>query len=157
MSIRIYVSHTDPVHGLLAARRIMELGGYPFVPQLNKLITGRSDDEWTRYYKMWALQCEVMLLTESYRPHEAEFARENKIPTVSNVQDAMMIKLPPFAELGRKFGEQVAEGIVSEAWRNLSITEANKQFDDVSGLGAHADPLHVARLALFAWDRQKHG
>jgi hypothetical protein len=135
----------------------MEVGGYPFVPQLNKLIPGRSDEEWVKYYQIWALQSEVMLLTESYRPHEAAFARENKIPTATSVQEAMTIKLPPFAELGRKFGEEVAAGFEGEGWRQQSVEEVNKIFDDMVGTGAHKVPLLVARLSLQVWDRQKRG
>ncbi len=52
MSMFVYISHKDPVEAIIAAKALMASGHYPFIPQLNKLVVGRSDKEWQNYFKV---------------------------------------------------------------------------------------------------------
>jgi hypothetical protein len=156
MSIFVYISHSDPVHALIAAQELMTVNAFPFVPSLNKLVVGRSDEEWVKYYRNWMLKCDVVLATKSHRKHEIDFARENHIPIAYTTQEATAVSLPPYAELGRKFGEAVASNLpCNEDWRRQPAEYVLKVFQDSCGLGRR--PLDVAVLALQAWDRETHG
>ena len=156
MSIFVYISHQDPIHALVACQELMTQNAYPFVPQLNKLVVGRTDEEWIRYYQMWMLKCDVVLATKSQRAHELAFARENKKPIAFSVAEAVAVQLPPFAELGRQFGEACAELLPKdEGWRRDTKEDALHQFGNIVGLGR--DPLYIGIEALKAWDRKTHG
>ena len=152
----IYISHRDPVEAIVAARDLMKFGHYPFIPQLNKLVAGKTDDEWQRYFKMWMFRCDCLFACVSARTHEIMWAKENKIPVCADYTHVNTLKLPPYGELGRKFGEEVATKLpLNEAWRTLQAEEVKRQFEDKCGLGA--DPVTVGRFALQAWDRKTHG
>lgn len=158
MSIFVYISHSDPVHAIVAAQELMAQNAFPFVPQLNKLVVGRSDEEWIRYYRNWILKCDVMLATKSQRKHEMDYARENHVPIAFSVAEAVGVKLPPYAELGRKFGEAVAANLpANESWRTMSHEEVNKQFEKYCGLGNAQNVVEISVTALQVWDRANHG
>lgn len=156
MSLFVYVSHRDTVEALVAAKELITCGHFPFIPQLNRLIAGRSNEEWENYFKMWLFRCDCILLTESSRRHEEAWAMENKLPICKSVKDVNNIKLPPFGELGRKFGERVASILApNEEWRTGSIEDEEQRFKMVAGVGA--DPILVAARALMLWDRRTNG
>lgn len=156
MGYFIYVSHRDTVEALVTAKELMIQGHFPFVPQLNRLIQGRQDAEWENYFKMWLFRCDAIYLTPSFRPHEKLWAMENKIPIVNGMREVLSIKLPPFGELGRKFGERVAEHLdPEENWRKKDKKDVLKDFENAIGIGH--DPLHIGALALVAWDRKVNG
>jgi hypothetical protein len=156
MSIFVYISHTDPVHALVAAQELMTVNAMPFVPSLNKLVVGRSDEEWVKYCRNWMYKCDVLLATKSHRKHEIDFARENHIPIAFSVAEATAVKLPPFAELGRRFGEVLSSNLpATENWRTKSVEEVQKEFYDVAGVGS--SPVEVSVLALRLWDRRTNG
>lgn len=159
MSMFIYISHKKPIEALIAAEALMDKGYFPFIPQLNKLLPGRSDKQWEDYFKMWLFKCDIYLCN-SYRPHELAWATENHIQYARNILDVERIKLPPFGELGRKFGEEVAFSLdPKESWRTKSRDEVLKEFENTCGniVAGSNDPMTVARLALQAWDREHHG
>lgn len=154
--IFVYISHSDPVHALIAAQELMIVNALPFVPSLNKLVVGRSDEEWVKYYRNWMLKCDVVLATKSHRKHELDFAKENHIPVAFSTQEATAVQLPPFAELGRRFGEAVAANLPKdEEWRRLPAEDATKALQNSCGLGRKT--MDVAVLALQAWDRETNG
>jgi hypothetical protein len=158
MSIFVYVSHTDPVHALVAAQELMIVNAFPFVPSLNKLVVGRSDEDWIKYYRNWMYKCDVVLATKSHRKHEIDFARENHIPIAFSVAEATAVKLPQFAELGRKFGEVLASNLPSnEDWRRQSKDDVVKEFETLAGLGSGRTIVDYGVAALKAWDRQTNG
>jgi hypothetical protein len=152
----VYVSHRDVVEALTVSKELVASGHYPFVPQLNRLVAGRSDKEWENYFKMWLFRCDCIYLTPSYREHELAWASENSIPRVFSMRELERLTLPPFGELGRKFGEKCAEKLPSdESWRKLDKAEARKHFEGFVGLGR--DPVEIGSLCLCMWDRQAHG
>jgi len=154
MSYFVYVSHKRPVEAFEIAEQLMKSGHYPFVPQLNKLIAGRKDAEWENYFKMWLLRCDFIFLTSSFREHERDWAIDNKISIVNTMSDLSFLKLPPFRELGREFGVEIAELLPEdEEWRKMSKDEAHKCLTNVAGVGAN--PLTVGLVALKAWDMQR--
>jgi hypothetical protein len=154
MGYFVYVSHKRPVDAFVAAEKLMNHGHFPFVPQLNKLVAGRKDPEWENYFKMWLFRCDCILLTERFREHERDWAVSNKIPVVTSVVGVNDIRLPPFAELGREFGMEVASLLPkSEEWRKRSREDLSKEFQDAAGLGR--DPVEFSVLALKAWDMKK--
>jgi hypothetical protein len=137
---------------------LMTVNAFPFVPSLNKLVVGRSDEEWVKYYRNWMLKCDVVLATKSHRKHEIDYARENHVPIAYTTQEAIAVQLQPFAELGRKFGEHVAANLPkNEEWRTKSIDEVNKEFELVCGLGNSQRVVGISALALQVWDRATHG
>jgi hypothetical protein len=153
MGYFVYVSHRDTVKALTVSKELMIHGHFPFVPQLNRLISGRTDAEWENYFKMWLFRCDAIFLTPSYREHEKVWAKENNVPVFSSLKELHAFKFPPFSELGRKFGEKVATKLdVNEFWRKCSKEEVVKNFEHVAGLGS--DPIKVAALALMVWDRK---
>jgi len=156
MSYFVYISHRDPVEAILAARHLMQSGYFPFVPSLNKLVAGKTDEQWQNYYKNWMFRCDCVLLTETFRTHEKQWAMEIKLPICSSVEQVFQLLLPPFAELGRKFGEACALHLdKKEDWRKYNKEEALKQFHNLCGLGAK--PLEIGVCALQAWDRETNG
>ncbi len=156
MSYFVYISHRDPVDALVVARKAMEHGHYPFVPQLNKLIPGRKDEAWENYFKMWLFRCDVIYLTPSYRKHEQDWAVSCEIPVVINLQELNSLKLQPYIGLGTEFGKAVSKDLPEdEEWRKRDKAEVLKELTDVAGLGA--DPLKVGQLVIKAWDRDVNG
>jgi hypothetical protein len=144
------------VEALTAAKAIMQNGHYPFVPQLNRLISGRTDQQWENYFKMWLLRCEVLYLTQSFRQHERIWAADEHMPIVRDIGGLNSLTLPPFGELGRKFGEQVARQLPEdERWRKMPKEEVIKDFERIAGLGS--EPLVCAAHALRVWDRKVNG
>lgn len=156
MSLFVYVSHRDTVEALVAAKELITCGHFPFIPQLNRLIAGRSNEEWENYFKMWLFRCDCILLTESSRRHEEAWAMENKLPICKSIKDVNCVKLPPFGELGRKFGEACAAKLsTDEAWRMASKEEIERHGSGIFGLGT--DPLNAGAAALMVWDRRLNG
>jgi hypothetical protein len=152
MGFYIYVSHKDTVEALVAAKELMQKGHFPFVPQLNRLVAGKTDAEWENYFKMWLFRCDCIYLCVTHRPHEVAWARENKVPVCSKMSDVDNLTLPKFGELGRRFGEQCASLLeTNEGWRQGSKEDEVKKFEDLVGLGRK--PLTVGVAALKAWDR----
>ena len=155
MSFFVYVSHRRPVEAFEAAEQLMNNGHFPFVPQLNKLIQGRKDEAWEHYYKMWLFKCDCIFLTPSYREHELDWAMTNDVPVTSKIAEVNDLKLPPFAELGRRFGEKVATLLpTDESWRKVAPGTVIKEYDYMTSRGS---ALEVAAEALKVWDRQKNG
>lgn len=154
MSFFVYVSHKDPVHALIAVRSLMENGHLPFMPALNKLIPGRTDKEWENYFMMYLLRMDAMLMTESYREHEKNWAIVNDIPVCASVREVNDLKLPPFRDLGKEFGETIVKLLSKkEAWRKKTLEEVQKEYSDMVGLGR--PPEVVAAKALELWDRRR--
>ena len=66
------------------------------------------------------------------------------------------LKLPPFGELGRRFGERCAGYLhKDEGWRKGDAADVQKNFENIVGLGS--DPLAIGTQALMAWDRKTNG
>lgn len=146
-----YISFTDPIEGITAARDLMQAGHFPFLPQLNKLVVGRSDEQWVKYYQMWLLRCDCIFATAHAREHEVQFANANKIPWCNTIDKVNRLQLPPYDELGRRFGVAVARMIKpGDNWQQLDVDQLRRDVDDVIGLGL--DRMGVAVKILKHWD-----
>lgn len=149
MSTRVYISHKDPVDALIAGRDLMLRGSRPFVPQLNKLIPGLSDKQWEDYYKIWMIQCDCVLKTKTFREHELSWAREEKVPIVDNIDDAVNLIIHPQKENLRVFARELESQDLAydkepERKPGLTITAVD-----------YAEPLALAAAGFRIWARRR--
>jgi len=153
MSFFVYISHRRPVDAIVVAEQLIIRGHFPFIPQLNKLIPGRSDEEWENYFKMWLFKCDVLYCTRQPRLHEIDWALSNHIPVVSSLIELDDVKTPPFRELGREFGEAVSNIMTDSKWQEVSTDMIRIDFERRCGTGAN--PLDIGVYALQLWERNK--
>lgn len=173
--LKVYVSYRDFDHALNVAKILMTNGYRPFVPQLNKLIPGLSDDQWVRYFTSWIYDSDALWSTPTARDHELAVAKNFGIPVISNMTQLLEVKLPKYGELLKEFSKQINHCLESsdpnEDWRKVDPSFAVQELEAVIGLQASENrtagvpkldtasaarvsqqAIIVATHALKAWD-----
>lgn len=179
--LRVYISYRDDSldKAITIAKLLMIKGCIPFLPRLNKLVDGRSDDEWVRYYISQLYVQDCLWATDTARAHEIAAAMNFGIPVIHNEQELSNVHLPKYGELAKDFSKFLATSLElqcpSEEWRTGSqksgrpavqelemiigkLPALNPQQIDAGSKNSaaiQARCVEVATLALKVWDLEE--